>query len=357
MLIKAKDFQVAPHALLFDPQFYLFDVLPDRNLSRFLLVDERHLEQAPFVDIRFEGLAKGQFFVPSFDLYGLEGQHGVERPRPSFIFHHAFVCSTLLARCLNQVDAFFSLKEPWILRRLADIKRSRTQRIPRTQWKQMFRSSVAQLSRNYTTGRAPVIKATNVANNLLADVQRFLPGCQSLYLYSDLQSFLVSNLKKPQETQRKMPELAGWFVNDGDFARRFPAYSDIQSLSFLQICAVVWMANLYNLCTDVSKVPGAAVRTLEMHRFLENPQETLASLSAFFGHTPTPAEIALMTSTDVMESNAKDSRQRYSAVDRQSESQKIRQTYGAEIDAALAWSAPLIEEQGLMGSVESLALG
>ena len=356
MLVKVKDFQVTPHALLFDPELYLFDILPDRNIVRFLLVEEQHLEQAPFIDIRFEGLARGQFSMPSFELFGLENQHGSSRPRPAFIFHHAFVCSTLLARCLNQVDAFFSLKEPWILRRLADIKRDRQRRIPRTQWKQTFRSSVALLAKNYRSGTTPVIKATNVANNLLPDVLRYLPGHPALFLFSGLEDFLISNLKKSEETQRKMPELANWFVGDSDFAQRFPAYADVGQLDFLQVCAVVWMANIHNLRRDIGRYADAPVRTLEMRRFLDHPAETLAGLAAFFGHDASEADVACMTSPEVMRSNAKDSNQPFDNTNRMSESQRARQAHASEIEAVLAWAAPLIDGESMLEFLDSVKL-
>lgn len=356
MLVKVKDFQVTPHALLFDPELYLFDILPDRNLVRFLLVDEKHLEQAPFIDIRFEGLARGQFTMPSFELFGLENQHASTRQGPAFIFHHAFVCSTLLARCLNQLDAFFSLKEPWILRRLADIKRNRQQRIPRSQWKQTVRCCVALLAKNYRSGASPVIKATNVANNLVPDVFRFLPGHPVLFLYSGLEDFLVSNLKKPEETQRKMPELAAWFVGDGDFAQRFPAFADIGRLNFLQACAVVWMANIHNLRRDSSRYAGASFHTLEMRRFLDHPAETLAAVSAFFGHHASEEDVARMTGPDVMRSNAKDSNQQFDNTNRVSESQQVRQRHAAEIEATLAWAAPVIDGEAMLDYLESMGL-
>ena len=83
MLIKASEFRVTPHALMFDPQIYVFDFVLKNKLTKFLLVDEEHLDLAPFIDIRFEPMAKGHFLLPTFDLFGLEKQHQIERP-PSF---------------------------------------------------------------------------------------------------------------------------------------------------------------------------------------------------------------------------------------------------------------------------------
>lgn len=356
MLIKASDFRITPHALMFDPQIYVFDFVLKNKLTKFLLVDEEHLDLAPFIDIRFEPMAKGHFLLPTFDLFGLEKQHQIERPRSFFIFHHAFVCSTLLARCLNQIDAFFSLKEPWILRRLADTKRAPGSRIPGSQWQQMFTTYMMLLAKNYKTGKSPVIKVTNVANNLLVDVLKYLPGHTSLYLYSDLRSFLISNLKKPEDTKRKMPELANWFINDVDFARRFPHYCEINQLSFLQICALVWVANLYNFRSAVEKHPGQHVRTLDMHVFLKQPEDTLRALSLFFGHQADSSEVARMADPGVLESNAKQQQQKYNRGVREQEAQQVVSSYGNEIDRALAWINPLVKELGLLEYVESLRL-
>jgi hypothetical protein len=289
-------------------------------------------------------------------LFALEKQHLEERPRSSFIFHHAFVCSTLLARCLNQIDAFFSLKEPWILRRLADTKRAKGLRVPSNQWKQMFTTYVMLLAKNYRAGRAPVIKVTNVANNLLADVLKFLPDHKALYLYSDLESFLISNLKKPEDTKRKMPDLAKGFINDEGFARRFPRYTDINQLSFLQLCALIWAVNLFNFRSNVEKRPGHAIRTLEMGSFLEKPEDTLKILSGFFGHHPDSNDMARMMSPSVLETNAKQQHQRFNKQAREIEANRIMSSHHQEVEHALGWINPIAQELGLWEFMETLQI-
>jgi len=236
MLIPTKDFKVTASSLLFDPELYLFDFSPDLTTSKFLVVDEKKLDLAPFIDIHFEPLAQGQFSIPTKELISLEKMHGMKRPPSVFIFHHAFVCSTLMARCLNQIDAFFSLKEPWILRRLSDLKRAQRHQINDDYWQQVFSSYLGLIAKNYHGGKSAVIKVTNVANNLLEDVLHYLPGHKILYLYSDLESFLISNLKKPQDTQTKMPGLARNFLADGNFSKKYPHFCNINQLNFLHVC-------------------------------------------------------------------------------------------------------------------------
>ena len=154
--MRTSGFTVTVPALLFEPGFNLFDYMPEKGLTKFLVVSEELLGGAPFIDIRFEPLAQAQFWVPTTELFALEGSHGMARPGPAFIFHHAFVCSTLLARCLNGSDAFFSLKEPWILRRMADLKRASAGTVTDPGWRTTFSSYVSLLCRNFRAGRTPL---------------------------------------------------------------------------------------------------------------------------------------------------------------------------------------------------------
>ncbi len=348
MLIKTTDFRITVPALLFEPGYYVFDFALDNHVTKFLLVNEDHLKLAPFVDNRFEPLAQAQFVMSTKELFTLEKMHDIKRPQSAFIFHHAFVCSTLLARCLNQIDAFFSLKEPWILRRLADLKRAHGLKIPPDQWQAMFTSYLGLLAKNYQTGRTPVIKVTNVANNLLTDVLKYFPDQKILYLYSDLESFLVSNLKKPPETQKKMPALALAFLLDGDFAQRFPQFSDVNHLSFLQVCALVWLVNLYNFKRGVEKSNQSNVRTLEMKDFLGDMGENLKNLSSFFGHQATPGEIDTMMDPKITETDAKHQDVAYTRQSKRRELEQVLGKHGAEIDKTLRWINPLVEKLGIL---------
>ena len=356
MQVRTTQGRVTAHALMFDPQLYPFDFSIDRNVTKFLLVDQEHLMLAPFLDVRFERMAKGSFEVPSYDLFGLENSHGIKRKVPNFIFHHAFVGSTLLARSLNEAEIFFALKEPWIFRRLADTKRNLNTRIPRTRWRQMVINYTRFLARDYTKGVVPVIKMTNVANNLLPDIFRYLPESSNLYLYSSLRNFLISNLKKDEETKRKIPQLASWFASDEGFDKQFPAICDFERQTFLQCCSVVWMASLYNLRVYAEKYKESRLRTLDIELFMANKQASLDALTKFYGHTADTTDLARMTGHEIMGFNAKDQTQAFDEETRASESRVILDGYGAEIDKTLSWAQPLIRDNGLIEFMNSIEL-
>jgi hypothetical protein len=354
MQLRSSDFEVNIHGLLFQPEFYLFDFDPRANKTRFLVMREQILEQAPFIDIRIERMAQASFRVWTNELMSLEGQHNIERPPVNYIFHHSFVCSTLLARCLNQLDAFFSLKEPWILRRLADTKRAAPP--AEAEWRELFQKYNALLSKQFSAGRSTLIKATNVANNLIVDVVKFMPASRILYLWSDLRSFLVSSLKKNVETQQKMPRLYKGFASDSDFGERFSGFADSQGSSLLHFCALIWVANLYSLQRVLGNYPNAPVSTLEMDALLNEPRNSLQKTSEFFGHRPNRQELGHMTHRDIMQRNAKDPRQQYGGEIRREEAQAIDAANHAEIDAVLDWINPLIAELGLVGFMRSHAV-
>ena len=348
MYIKSNDFEASIASLLFQPEYYLFDFSANGSTSKFLVTSEENLDLAPFTDIRFEPLAQARFSVSTKKLFSLEGQHEMARPTVHFVFHHAFVCSTLLARCLNQIDAFFSLKEPWIMRRLSDFKRAQKVPLAPTQWREMFTRNVSLLSKNYRGGRSTVIKATNVANNLIDDVMELMPENKLLYLYSSLESFLVSNLKKPAETQRKMPSLFTSFARDTDFDKRFKHYSDPRQLSLLQVCALIWTVNIYNLIKATERHGDSNLLKIHMDVLLSNPVDTLARISKHFGHLASAAELDLMTHPKVMHTNAKDQRQRHGSDVRRQEANLILQTHGRQIQDTMAWIDPLVGELGLL---------
>ncbi len=348
MLIQTKNFQITAPALLFDPEFYIFDVSPNLETSKFLVVNEKILALAPFIDIRFEPLAQGNFSVLSKDLFALEKMHDIKRPESVFIFHHAFVCSTLIARCLNQIDAFFSLKEPWILRRLSDIKRTSRSKITDQKWSDMFSCYAKLLAKNYHSGKTPVFKVTNVANNLLQDVITYLPGQKILYLYSDLKNFLISNLKKPHETQIKMPGLAANFLRDNDFAVKYPDFCNLQHLDFLQTCALIWVLNLYHFKSTTEKLQTDNIKTLDMKAFLDDMNTSLEKLSIFFNHNTTANETEAMLDPSVTQTDAKHQQQNYSRDKKKTESDYLLKKFPKEIENALQWINPLIEKLELI---------
>jgi hypothetical protein len=177
---------------------------------------------------------------------------------------------------------------------------------------------------------------------------RFMPACPILYLYSDLESFLISNLKKGSDTKQKIPALAQGFLGDSDFLQKFPQMRDLSRFTFLQVCALTWLVNLYNLMDSLKHHAGAQVKTLDLQDLLGDLPRNLNLLSRYFGHSPDPEDERRMVDAQVMQTNAKDQSKPYGIEQRRLEMNQIRSRHDHELTQAIAWIDPLARELGVL---------
>ena len=163
-----------------------------------------------------------------------------------------------------------------------------------------------------------------------------MPDSPVLYVYSDLESFLISNLKKPDDTRQKILGLARGALGDSDFVQKHPDLPDVAHLRFLEVCGLYWLVSLYNFRAAMSKYPAARARTLAAADFLGDPALNLGLASRYFGHEADPADIQAMLDAQVMRTNAKEQSASYGIDQRQAEMDGIRSRHGRELTEALA---------------------
>ena len=359
MLLDASSMKVSIYRLMVDPEFYLFNYAENSKTSEFLIINEDLLEIAPFVDSRLEPYARGRFTIPTRELDDLVANMPRARPRQYYIFHHAFVCSTLLARCLAQSEAFFALKEPQIVRRLADmarIKQASGEIRDAQGWGRFLNTHLQLLAKNYKSGRSVVVKASNLANILMPEILKHTRDSKLIYMYGPLEPFLISNLKKLTETQEKIPSLLNLIARDGDFRRRYPALADASGFSFLQQCAVLWLASNDNFLAQAASLYPSRVRTLNMVDFLVRPREALSRASGFLDHEATEDELGQMSGDAVMKRHAKDPNLPYDATDRERENAGVLKEHGPTIAAACRWLESQADVPDISARLASAAL-
>lgn len=342
--------------LLEDPRYMIYDTHPVDQTTRFLVADEALQADAPFLDIRFEPNASRGLAVSTPKLLAAERRLLIKRRPLHFIFHHAFVCSTLLARSLHESDAFFSLKEPWILRRMADIKRTQRKTLSKAQWRHSMALYLSLLSKTHANSHTTIVKATNIANNLLEDIVEDDPDRRAIYLYSSIEDFLISNIKKPRATQLKMPELLNGFLRDSNFLAKHKQFNDISKLSLFEVCGLIWVVNAYNLRHALNKTHFEGMRTLAVDHLLGAPIEAIHAVSCHFGVVPSEDQLTAMLCSNIWNRNAKDTSHSYSTAQRTSERDQVMSTHGSEIEAATSWAEQLASELKLPGFLTSLSV-
>ena len=359
MHVSASSMKVNINRLMVDPEFYLFDCSKNTEHSEFLIITEQLLELAPFIDSRLAPFARGQFSVSTRELAELVRHSPLPRPAQHFIFHHAFVCSTLLARCLSQSRAFFSLKEPHILRKLADLRRSKhhwSNGEPGSDWGRLLKTHLGLLSKNYSRGDTVIVKATNVANNLMPDILTDAPESKLVYMFCSLEEFLVSNLKKAEDTRQKIPALFHLTAADANFFSAYPAFRTAEERDFLEYCALLWLASNHNFLMQAEAAPPGRVCTLAMNAFLESPREVLSATSRFFGFNANASELDSMTANAVMQRHAKDPNLVYNKGSRERENAAIRLRFGKEISQTALWLARHCNPEDIYSRLEQLSL-
>jgi hypothetical protein len=306
-----------------DPAWFPVDLhVPERRVAM-LRIDAGVLERSTFLDTRIEApLAEATWI-------GLDGlaTPTVETP-PGWLFHTSFCCSTLLARALHVEPRHVVLREPLVLRRLGDARHAG--------WpiESLVAPVVSLLSRPSSGDGSVVIKPTHAALNVGRELLAAAPASRALMLTSALDDFLVSNIKKTAETQRKIPELAERALNAGTFGRRCGPAA-LAPPDLLAAAALQWAAQR-ELCVDLVVCAGISrIRTLDAAQLLDDPVSTSVGVAAWLGYRDAPAVSA--HAADVARRNAKAPTVAYGPAERERDARALRTRHGPALAAAIAW--------------------
>jgi hypothetical protein len=329
-----------------NPAWHLYDVDMERGELHFLEATADTFRVSAFLDNRI-AFTRGELHG-----FPMEGVVTALRDQPAasagthFLLHSSFCCSSLLARSLQLDGRTLVLREPWALRRLSDFRRGlATRGQPWYPHGPGYVDLVLRLlDKSWLPSEAVLIKPTNLANNLAADMLKLRPQACALLLYSDLPSFLVSNLKKPDETKQKMPVLARLFDLDTGYAARVGGVS-IDKLDYLQSVAVVWHAQMLAFRDLLSSDAGPRLAHLDSARLLEKPAETVQAAARFYGLGLTPGEARDIVAGPVWHTHAKDPFSAYDSGTRDAENRDIAASHADALRDTLRWMEDLLARQ------------
>lgn len=328
-----------------NPAWHLYDVDLQRGELHFLEVTPETFRVSAFLDTRI-AYTRGQMHgFPIETVASVLQQIPPRMSRLGFLLHSSFCCSSLLARSLQREARVLVLREPWVLRRLGDAKRS----LPThgQAWEPrgpMLLELVLQLlGKTWNEAETVLIKPTHVSNNLAGDMLTLRPEAQGIVLYSGLEAFLVSNLKKQDDTKQKMPMLARIFDTDTGYSKRFENTS-IESLGMLQQAAVIWHAQMLAFQSLLASPAGSRLRTLDSVQLLADPAPTLQAASAWLGDPLSGDETAAILAGPTWNTHAKDPFSGYDRAARDQENQGIAVKHADEIRYVLRWMEPLLKQ-------------
>ncbi len=222
----------SPAEIIGDSAWFPDNLNLNRNTFGFVYTTREALSRQSFLDARWDRAALARMDVPISEVVAATATQ--PRPKLNFVWHTAFCCSTLIARCLDSASDNLALKEPQVLISLAEAKRAGNI----AQYNGALDATFKLLARRQQSNESVLIKPTNAVNNLIGEATRATDG-RMLFLYSDCKSFLVSIAKKGEMGRIFARRLFGLFAADGHAPAQWPMQK-LFELSDLQVAALVW---------------------------------------------------------------------------------------------------------------------
>ncbi|SNS10425.1 hypothetical protein SAMN06295912_101362 [Sphingomonas laterariae] len=324
-----------PFAQLFRSSAELFvqsvDLAGDRLLvQRMAEVD---YAQASFLDQRIltEGRARQWF--------GWDEVEQLTGPLPctaQAIFHIGHVGSTLLSRLLGEVPGVLGVREPVLLRTLAELRRLRDR--PESPWSpERFDHRTAMalgwLSRTFRPDQRALIKATSFVSDLapamLAHGQRalFLTVRPDIYLptilagEASVQELGALSATRLQRLHGRMGE-EPW---------------RLWALSLGERAALGWACEMAALVDAEDAAAAGQLLWVDFDRFLDQPAEMLTVSAKHFGYVVENAQAETLVSGPIMSRYSKAPEHAYSPQLRHDVLAAARREQADEIARGLAW--------------------
>jgi hypothetical protein len=254
------------------------------------------------------------------------------------LYHSAFCCSTYLARCLDAVGIGQTLKEPYALTQLAFNRADETyqQFSSESDWDELLFGSVDFLTRPQTATAFNLIKSHNFCIVLASDVARlFANRVRSVFIYSDLNSFLVSTLKSPG--RRDFVRLLLKLLSPQKAELLGIPLLDPAGLDDGAAAAYCWLMHMAYYEYAAKQYREDAFLSLNCDEFLQEPAATIAALAQFWNRPVGLEQIASSLQADVLKSHAKERGRAFSAQQRQTDLQTHGFRHRKEIKKALNW--------------------
>jgi hypothetical protein len=175
-------------ASLSTPALYPFAFDPAGQRVQFMPMDEAAYQAASFMDERLlDSAAPGGWVTWNEVRVASQGLAA----ECDFIFHIGHVGSTLLSRLLGQDPAIFSLREPSVLRTLAQTELDPAQADHIPEWAGVF---LALWARTWRPGQRTLLKATSFTAELAPLLMRLNPSSRAILMLASPSAYLAGLL-------------------------------------------------------------------------------------------------------------------------------------------------------------------
>ena len=305
---------------------------PDGARVLFVRFPESKLRAAEFLDERALDASVEGAWVPLDAV--LEATAGTPHAVPHAIFHIGHCGSTLVANLLDRLPGAIALREPLVLRALAELYEElprATARCDRQGWDALAGALVGLLARPHGAAR-PFVKATSNCNALIEPWLARDPSSRAMALSVALEPWLATMLKssgaRADAAHHAPARLAAFHALVGDEALRLPRMGEPERL------AMAWLAEQARASQVAARRPSQLLR-VDFDALLARGPAALVPLARHFGLAHDADAMARAWHPDVLGRYAKARAHAYSAADRDADLAESRRRHGDAIAAAL----------------------
>lgn len=256
-----------------------------------------------------------------------------------FIFHTGFCGSTLLAGALD-LPGTRVLKEPDVLINLAN----RMIRSDDQANRQRLELVLRLLQRPGRPGKPVIVKPTNFANRLLENVLAQRPQSKTVLLYSDVETFLRSLLKRGMFGRifgrKLLAQLRSWSPLDFGYGP-----DELLQLTDVQAAALAWLMQIHHF-DAIARAFGDRVSLLDSPALLADPAAAIDRAQTLFGLGLDRNEVEAIASGPVFSKHSKFADRDYSPEAREKEHQAASAAYSEELEMVVKWIEAVAAQVG-----------
>jgi len=274
-------------------------------------------------------------------------------PIPQYIFHIGHVGSTLISRLLGEHPAVLALREPAILRQIAEAWVTQPANIP---WSFAQLGPVVDkletwLARIFEPGQRVMIKASSFVSPLAKPLLR--DGGDALFLFTSLERYLQTILAGDASIQEAAALADIRLLRLAQLCRcEFPSKD---SLSLVQTIALGWICEMATLCATHSACPDAHISWLDFDRFLAEPLRQLQLIAHDFQLDLSETEARELIASPIMTSYSKAPEFEYSASLRAELLAEAAKIHADDIRHTLLWVENLAQDIPLIATAMATA--
>ncbi len=306
------------------PRRLPFALDPARDRAAFVELTEVQYRSASFLDDRLLPLTGGPRWVAWDEIEAAAEGRGAGC---DFIFHIGHVGSTLLARLLGQSERVFALREPAILRTVAQID-DPADRVRR------LAPIVRLLARTWRASQRSLVKATSFVGEIAPALTAAADAPRAILMFAAPQAYIAGILGGPA-SRREMNILAAARLARLD--RRVGAGWRIEALGEGERAAMSWACELMGLATLAERSVADTILWIDFDRLLDDPRAGLDRALRHLHGTAAPADLEAMMSGPEFGRYAKAPEHPYDTALRRRVLAQAKAQFAGPIEQGLAW--------------------